>query len=51
MELDALPPDVLRNRLEEEVSRRMDLKALKKIKKLEEKERAELVKLLKGRTE
>lgn len=51
VELDALPPGVLRNRLEEEVSRRMDLKALKKIKKLEERECAELVKLLKGKTE
>jgi hypothetical protein len=51
VELDALPPVVLRNRLVEEVSRRMDLKALKAIKTIEEKERAELVKLLNGRKE
>lgn len=48
VELDALPPGVLRDRLEKEVSKRMDLKALKKIKALETKERAELVNLLKG---
>ena len=48
VELDALPPDVLRNRLEEEVSSRMDLDALQIVKTLEEKERAELVKLLEG---
>lgn len=48
VELDALPPDVLRERLEEEVSSRMDLKALKVIKKMEAKERAELVKRLNG---
>lgn len=49
VELDALPPDVLRNRLEKEVSRRMDLRALKRIKVLERKECAELVRLLKGK--
>lgn len=48
VELDALPPDVLRDRLEEEVSRRMELKALKKIKTIEATERAELMRLLKG---
>jgi len=49
VELDALPVNVLRGRLTKEVSRRMDLKALKTIKTLEEKERAELVKLLEGK--
>jgi len=48
VELDALPPGVLRDRLEKEVSKRMDLKALKKIKTIETTERAELVRLLKG---
>jgi len=48
VELDALPPDVLRARLEDEISSRMDLEALKEIKTLEETERAELVKLLEG---
>ena len=46
VELDALPPSVLRGRLEEEVSRRMNLKALRKMKKQEDAERAELVKRL-----
>ena len=49
VELDALPPDVLRDRLEQEVTRRMDLKALERIKRLEKRERAKLVKLLKGK--
>ena len=49
VELDALPPAVLRDRLEDEVSSRMDLKALKKIKTRERKERTKLVKLLKGK--
>ena len=49
VELDALPPDVLRDRLEEEVSSRMDLTALKRIKMLEGRERAKLIRLLKGR--
>ena len=48
VELDALPPDVLRDRLKEEVMKRMDLKELQKIKALETKERAELVRLLNG---
>ncbi len=48
VELDALPPDVLRDRLEEEVRGRLDLKALKKVKTLEKKERANLVTLLEG---
>jgi hypothetical protein len=48
VELDALPVNLLRGRLTEEVSRRMDLEELKTIKTLEEKERAELVKLLEG---
>ena len=51
VELDALPPGVLRDRLKEEVSRRMDLTALNKIKKLEKEERDELVRLMKGKTE
>jgi hypothetical protein len=46
VELDALPVDVLRNRLTEEVSSRMDLTALGKIKESEEIERAQLVNLL-----
>jgi len=46
VELDALPPDVLRDRLREEVSTRMDIEALDAIKKTEAKERAALVKLL-----
>jgi len=49
VELDALPPDVLRDRLEDEVSSRMDLEALRKIKTLEKRERARLVKRLKGK--
>jgi hypothetical protein len=50
VELDALPADVLRNRLIEEVSSRMDLKTLERIKKIEETERAQLVKLLENKT-
>ncbi|NVM57742.1 MAG: hypothetical protein HWN51_06455, partial [Desulfobacterales bacterium] len=49
VELDALPPDVLRDRLEDEVSSRMDLTALERTVKLEKKDRARLVKLLKGK--
>ena len=49
VELDALPPDVLRDRLDKEVSNRLDLKALERIKRLEKRERAKLVKLLKGK--
>jgi len=46
VELDALPVDVLRDRLIKEVSSRMDLDALKKIQELEETERSQLVGLL-----
>jgi len=49
VELDALPPGVLRDRLQEEVSGRMDLKALERIKRLEKRERAELVKRLRSK--
>ncbi|MBA7480313.1 hypothetical protein ES707_15764 [subsurface metagenome] len=49
VELDALPPGVLRERLEDEVSSRMDLAALKRIKMLEVRERIKLFKLLKGK--
>ena len=50
VELDALPVDVLRDRLTEEVTSRMDMEALQKIKEREEAERARLVALLhKGR--
>jgi len=49
VELDALPPDVLRDRLEDEVSSRMDLTALRRIRTVEVRERARLVKLLKGK--
>jgi hypothetical protein len=48
VELDALPANVLRDRLTKEVSSRMDLKALEATLALEENERAELVKLLEG---
>jgi len=46
VELDALPPDVLRDRIRKEVEDRMDLRALKRLKTLEARERAALVKLL-----
>lgn len=46
VELDALPVDVLRERLKTEVESRMNLKALSKVKKREDKDRAELVKRL-----
>ena len=49
VELDALPLNILRERLEEEVSSRMDLKALERIRMLERRERAKLVRLLKGK--
>jgi len=49
VELDALPPAVLRSRLEDEVSSRMDLKALGRIKVRERKDRAKLARLLKGK--
>lgn len=45
VELDALPVDVLRRRLTEEVSRRMDLDALERVRELEEIDRARLVEL------
>jgi len=48
VELDALPPNVLRDLLREEVRNRMDLKALKRIETLEKKERKKLKKLLEG---
>lgn len=50
VELDALPPNVLRARLEEEVKSRMDLAALERVKAVEKRERAKLVKLLRGTT-
>lgn len=43
VELDALPTDVLRTMLIEEVSRRMDLDALQTIKDIEDKERDQLM--------
>lgn len=46
VELDALPADVLRARLEAEVRVRMDLDALAKVKKREDRDRAVLVKRL-----
>lgn len=49
VELDALPPDVLRDRLEEEVSGRMDMTALVAMRNLEDKEREALVKRLEGK--
>jgi len=48
VELDALPANVLRGRLREEVESRMDLDELAKVRALERKERAELLKLLGG---
>ena len=46
VELDALPVDVLRGRLVEEVERRMDLRALKRVRGLEARERQRLATLL-----
>ncbi|MBA3715168.1 MAG: hypothetical protein H0W76_22360 [Pyrinomonadaceae bacterium] len=46
VELDALPADVLRNRLITEVESRMDLKALAQVSAQEASERERLVKLL-----
>lgn len=46
VELDALPVDVLRERIEAEVSGRMDLDALAEVHALEERERARLGELL-----
>ena len=48
VELDALPPDVLRERLRSEVEARMDLTALARVKAREEADRARLVKALRG---
>ena len=48
VELDALPPDVLRSRLLEAVTRHMDIDALADVKALEERERQELLDLLGG---
>jgi len=47
VELDALPVDVLRERIISEVEGRMDLAALKKIRQVEKRERAKLAELLK----
>jgi hypothetical protein len=46
VELDALPMDVLRSRLEDEVSARMDLAKLRKVERLEARERKRLQTLL-----
>lgn len=46
VELDALPLSVLRDRLVEEVARRMDLAALAAVRRIEEGERARLVAML-----
>ncbi len=48
VELDALPVDVLRARLTEEVERRMDLAALDDVKAEEDTERERLAFLLAG---
>jgi len=48
VELDALPVDVLRERLVSEVEARMDLRALQSVQKREAAERKRLVKLLAG---
>ena len=48
VELDALPADVLRTRLHDEVESRMDLEELAMVKDREDYERTELVKLLSG---
>ena len=46
VELDALPVDVLRARIDQEVKRRMDMDALRKVINLEKRERQQLVGLL-----
>lgn len=46
VELDALPADVLRGRLRDEVESRLDLDALAKVKKREDRDRVQLVKRL-----
>lgn len=48
VELDALPVDILRERIVSEVERRMDLNALSKVRQVEKRERARLVRLLEG---
>ena len=48
VELDALPPDVLQQRLRLEVEARMDLAALEETRTLERQERELLVRLLSG---
>ncbi|MBM3188811.1 MAG: hypothetical protein FJZ90_08835 [Chloroflexi bacterium] len=46
VELDALPVDVLQERIRKEVAARMDMTALAEVQRLERRERAELVKAL-----
>jgi hypothetical protein len=46
VELDALPVEILRERIIAELERRMDLSALAKVRQVEKRERARLVKLL-----
>lgn len=48
VELDALPPNVLRERLESEVRSRMDLGALEQIQEIEKHERDQITNLLAG---
>lgn len=48
VELDALPVDVLGERIESEVSSRMDLRALKRVQRAEQKDRTRLEELLRG---
>lgn len=43
VELDALPPDILRTRLTEEVEQRMDMEALRSVQELQEQERTKLI--------
>ena len=46
VELDALPPDVLRERLQEAVCARMDLGALKETQEIEKAEKVRIVEQL-----
>jgi len=48
VELDALPVDVLQERIRSEVETRLDMTALAEVQRLERRERAELVKALTG---
>jgi hypothetical protein len=48
VELDALPMDVLRERIIEEVEARMDMAALARVHRIEEKERRRLVEAVEG---